>query len=539
MINLFAKSVLELVIDKPLEDKEVHFYLDAKTYDEQDIDKIIQRLSRIKEQGFDVMLIINAEQRNFDSDEIAVFISLKKKMDVIHVELFFDGGYKDFYTLPELIHTDKVLDEFINKLNASGLSPFEKYMVIYRYLTKKLYKVEDDDNIADSPHLSRDIISVITTDYIVCQGYAELMQYLCTNVGIECFTQVLSTDTTSHMNNFVNIHDDKYGIHGLYYADACWDTRSKTAKARLNYCLLPLDDVRYISSVIMPNSQYLPLYRVRNYKLICDVFFPYDYNNSYNLSYFYLIEKFHLEKETEEWFKKCADLFLKEKDDVIDTLFGLLQEQGVRNRDYVEALTIPYGTSIPFLLALLILSKNNLDTVRYQISVFKRYIDLGADILKDEDNPFANPFSLDMVLSFPLIEGFEMLKHGFNYQEMDMTYEGFTNILYKELDFDHPLEHRTELSTVFDTISYMRNMIILDKLEKLIEKEYPRGLPVSIKAYEEALKKALLYEGMSEQDADKLVKSTIKDSIDWSESSFFEGATNSFYKKALERRKGE
>ena len=44
---------------------------------------------------------------------------------------------------------------------------------------------------------------------------------------------------------------------------------------------------------------------------------------------------------------------------------------------------------------------------------------------------------------------------------------------------------------------------------------------------------------MSEQDADKLVKSTIKDSIDWSESSFFEGATNSFYKKALERRKGE
>ena len=101
-------------------------------------------------------------------------------------------------------------------------------MLIYNFLSNKSYKAEDV--LGEDVHQARDIISIMNSHYIVCEGYANLMKYLCDNVGIPCINQILGLGKNSdrHMNNLVYLDDDKYKIHGLYYSDVTWDNVAST-----------------------------------------------------------------------------------------------------------------------------------------------------------------------------------------------------------------------------------------------------------------------------------------------------------------------
>lgn len=73
---------------------------------------------------------------------------------------------------------------------------------------------------------------------MVCVGYAKLLTTLLDKVGIPSYDISVSVDTSydegftmedkptdlaGHRRNLIKIDDDKYGIHGVFIADATWD----------------------------------------------------------------------------------------------------------------------------------------------------------------------------------------------------------------------------------------------------------------------------------------------------------------------------
>lgn len=153
----------------------------------------------------------------------------------------------------EIIANRKLNDiiDFINNSKFSGepFSQFEKFLLAYQYVANRVYKN------AGKP---RWVPNIMTSDNIVCTGYANLLKYICDNIGIECQCQDLVVNhlkngevdkIEDHTNNVVYIKDDKYGIDGLFYCDACWDSPKQGAFAQsydvafFNYCCLSVDDI--------------------------------------------------------------------------------------------------------------------------------------------------------------------------------------------------------------------------------------------------------------------------------------------------------
>ena len=105
--------------------------------------------------------------------------------------------------------------EEINKasINGESLSPFEKYLYAYQIVSKFVYKVyEQDDGWSRN---SRDIVSVLNTDYIVCSGYAKLLTEICKKIGIQCDCQMLN----NHQICTIDLEDKKYKIKGRFLSD--------------------------------------------------------------------------------------------------------------------------------------------------------------------------------------------------------------------------------------------------------------------------------------------------------------------------------
>ena len=110
----------------------IDYHLDFAEYRFEDIDSIVHSFLNIKEKAsYAFHIIVEAENRNFTDLEIGFFMELEAKLKAHGLVLSFNGGYKRDYSLEELIQADTTLDLLINKINQSGLSPFEKYLHIY------------------------------------------------------------------------------------------------------------------------------------------------------------------------------------------------------------------------------------------------------------------------------------------------------------------------------------------------------------------------------------------------------------------------
>ena len=147
---------------------------------------------------------------------------------------------------------DSVADKIRNaKNNGEPLSPFEKFMVAYEYVTNFAYNEGGDVLHHETSHW----IPVLEGDKIVCAGYASLLETLCNriftqnevkvfNQGLRVFHKNENISLVGHGNNTVFIKDDKYNIDGLFYADPCWDSINANRKDKPQaYCCIPLRDV--------------------------------------------------------------------------------------------------------------------------------------------------------------------------------------------------------------------------------------------------------------------------------------------------------
>lgn len=140
------------------------------------------------------------------------------------INFYYDEVSERKFPLKKIVEDEKLLNLVAKDIKESGLSNLEMFLAIYEIVYFfKFYKKESNE---ENYTLSRNLYEYLNNSYMVCAGYADLMQNLCERVGIVCFYHVLLPKNVSedksvpHVRNCVYLKDDKYNVDGFYISDA-------------------------------------------------------------------------------------------------------------------------------------------------------------------------------------------------------------------------------------------------------------------------------------------------------------------------------
>lgn len=231
---------------KPEGIKEITF--DIKDLSKENIDLLLSVSDKFK-------ILVNKDTFRLTQENCSKLVSLNEYIEENYskslsfpLSTTFDPSKKsEVWSIEKVLNANSKMEDWTTKINSARidgkeLSPFEKYMFAYRIVSNYAYNEEERE---DSIELSRTVVGALNSDKLVCVGFADLLSHLCQRVGIECFQQDVACDgkTIDHCNCCVRIDDDKYNIHGVYYADPCWDSYSEETQNTLQHSLLRCDEV--------------------------------------------------------------------------------------------------------------------------------------------------------------------------------------------------------------------------------------------------------------------------------------------------------
>lgn len=389
--------------------------------------------------------------------------------------------------------------EYVKSLDAS---PFEKYLIIYRYLSSFVYKENEDE-----PKSSRRIISVMNSTDIVCVGYSKLLQYLCKEVGIYCETQHLDVynektkKAGSHQNNIVYLKDDKYGIDGFYYADVCWDSikAGREPFLQYNYALLPLADPAKFS------NKKIHIYNDTAVLYDDDIFKEMLVDNSIcrktakKLGLDCKI-KVNIPNYFRDFRKKGNKLY-----DVTEAIEQMYKDSGISgdfyNIDRHGAIPVMFYPE--FLIALACVVPPQVQRIKDILLQMKKFQDGGYEAIKESD-----------MLTSHL--------HRYGYRDI---YEEFETFRGGEINFN-----------IWDMENYYENFEFLKEFKGVVGAIRASSKSVDAGVFEEAIKNSLIAEGYDEKHAAMQTKRSMAKSQRRAEIIFNNDATNCFTIGALQKR---
>lgn len=499
-------------------DLEKDFIINLKlpNYDKTSISDLLKISKVAKSKGSSVEIVVNSITMQFKASELENFIDLEDVFLRENMSLQFCGG-RDNYSLTETLSAQLQIDEIIDRINKTNASPFEKYLMAYNYVSSRVYK-ENHENGARS----RDLIALFNGDDIVCVGYAKLMERICSGIGIECHlqaSQISSLDGKElggHQNNLIYLKDEKYGIDGYYYSDACWDAVSKNEpeKRTLNYCLIPLSDKDKFKHVKLEIDE--------NVKF-----------NDVSLKYFYsdIPGKYELLKTCDidslkidmidlwpEILDSSEQMLLNDKKraDACELLAELLKKKGVPSNVYgdddgrIEFL--PYEFNYEYILALLMEESPNVEEVEKCITALKKYSEDRQEMQYVEDGVVFRTTS----------DIYKKLEELSKAKPAEMVNSENTNEKIKM----SPFAWRNIRDRLYE-IKLAEGMVL-----KITNTVKP-GDAITLDSFMCALKNMFIAQGYdiktAERHACKIVDETIKNSED----TFIESAENSFRKELL------
>lgn len=159
-----------------------------------------------------------------------------KDEDYPNLKILFNNSeeavyYKDFYLM------FSKLNEIIKFINHYNLSPLEKVLLVYDIVKANEY---NEENKNEDYSTSRNLNRIINSDKIVCVGFSNLIDFLLTNLGFECnkISLEYKDKDFGHQRNFIKLKDDKYGIDGIFFLDATWDSKRDEKYLDNYYCFL-------------------------------------------------------------------------------------------------------------------------------------------------------------------------------------------------------------------------------------------------------------------------------------------------------------
>lgn len=209
---------------------------------EKELDDVYNIISTLRQNNQNNKIVIEHVQRK---------ALLKSKLLTSNFDNVQIGGLdSEKYDLEEFKKENDLLNQMVGDIRVSFLSPFEKYIAVYNIVKKfKKYKENDEDKTQ-----ARRIRKILNNDYMVCVGYASLLEDLLSRVGVNAYNYTVLVDTSyddgftleekpvnleKHARLIVNINDPKYDINGFYVADPTWD--NDLDKDYYNHALINFD----------------------------------------------------------------------------------------------------------------------------------------------------------------------------------------------------------------------------------------------------------------------------------------------------------
>ncbi|MBQ7352225.1 MAG: hypothetical protein IJW59_05160 [Clostridia bacterium] len=251
---LYSRSSLDDDIKSGQELNISVVFKDALLFNEK-IEKLIRKL-----QGSNIQIIsieFSSDQGYiYDEKQVEKLVEISKYCSEKNIYFGLDlngetSGFENFSI------ARKEVEDFAQKVNSMTieengkqvhLSPFEKFVICYRFASSRVYKRAEDfwDNSM------RNWMGLLSTDNAICSGFASLLKCLCDRVfdkdELQCFEQSSNIYNKkneylgSHENNLVFIKDPKYQLDGMYYSDACWGAQHEKNgfDSTFEYCLFPI-----------------------------------------------------------------------------------------------------------------------------------------------------------------------------------------------------------------------------------------------------------------------------------------------------------
>ncbi len=152
-------------------------------------------------------------------------VSLFKEKTGLDLKVRLDNDY-EFITIEQFKGALNLIIQKVNLIKSLNLSPLENIMIIYDEIRKKPHKEEGEN---ESNSKSRDIISILFDDYIVCSGYIKLFNIYMNLFHYKAFPLYLKggNEQGGHAQSLVYIEDEKYQYKGILVFDLTGDNGKK------------------------------------------------------------------------------------------------------------------------------------------------------------------------------------------------------------------------------------------------------------------------------------------------------------------------
>lgn len=178
--------------------------------------------------GYDQYQIYSSFECLYDVTEVS---TLAENVNYIKRKYYRDLSFDDMFSVKQAINASRKINNIVReiseaRLDGKPLSPYEKFLWAYQFVTNHVYKEEGKNK---SPAISRNLISVLNSDNIVCVGFASMLCTILKRLDIPCTyqTQITYDSNTqifcNHATCAVRIDDEKYNKHGIYHSDPTAD----------------------------------------------------------------------------------------------------------------------------------------------------------------------------------------------------------------------------------------------------------------------------------------------------------------------------
>jgi len=163
--------------------------------------------------------------------EYKYLINNLKENELPNLNICFKNNY-DPISFKKFYNMYNFLDEIISFVKHYNLSPLEQVMLVYDIVKSHEYVRENE---GESLGTSRSLSEIISSGKIVCDGFANLFNFILDELGIENKKVYLSytNKNVGHARNLVYLKDEKYNINNFFVTDATFDCKNE--KKNKNY----------------------------------------------------------------------------------------------------------------------------------------------------------------------------------------------------------------------------------------------------------------------------------------------------------------
>ena len=227
----------------------------------------------------------------------------------------------------------------------------------------------------------------------------------------------------------------------------------------------------------------------------------------------------------------ALEIYLEKRWDALYDVRELFLKNSVPTDAYERQLYVPFGCTLPFLVASLCYNENATSLVENSIKRLLKHIENPLD---GPGGPFEGeqlPFYRTSNLYVALDALGKMKKEDINLSLDELknrSYESLKQEYDSSVDFDIWSSFKQAYDNLIAVIGRLRNILLYNTVKDLISEKYPHGSPIRLISFFRGLSEILAAEGYDEEESLAIIKTYFADSTILAKKAFGDGAINCF-----------